>query len=174
MEDESRWVENNLSQDILSEFRHQIKFSRIAAVCTFIVLISIAFFFYYIGKRTPIIGVGLVSMVAVIGFFILWYTNDLKLKYTPKKLKWGKEGIEYITRNGKYRFVSWKNIYSIEPSPQYDDWGIYFGTNGYAVNEEIGKELKKAWERWQDEQAEIKAREWEEKKNRKARKKWWM
>jgi hypothetical protein len=166
-------LENNFPNDLL-EFHKKARVGyRIWGTLIFVGCL-IATFYENSTKGIDVLwSIGMVA-IGVFGFLGLWYLPDRQIiKRHPKKVRWNEMGVE-LKWERKRRLIPWKDIYDIVEDPVFSVYGISLGVTGYTINEEIGKKLEKAWERWQDEQAEIKAREWEEKKNRKARKKWWM
>jgi len=172
MDEEEMWLENNFPNDLL-EFHKKARVGyRIFG--TLILIMTIILILYKTSTKGPNISVSVAMLVlGIFGFLSGWYLPDRQIiKRHPKKVRWNEMGVE-LKWERKRRLIPWKDIYDIVEDPVFSVYGISLGVTGYTINEEIGKKLEKAWERWQDEQAEIKAREWEEKKNRKARKKWW-
>jgi hypothetical protein len=167
------WLENNLSEDFIEREKKLWLGCKLGGIAILFVGV-IGVLYTDIEKGLNVVIDTIVIAMAIFGFLFTFFQPRYTFRrMTPKVLRWGEEGIEYITINGRRKFVSWKEITDIVPQCLSDDYAVLVGISGFPVSEQIGKELKKAWERWQDEQAEIKAREWEEKKNRKARKKWW-
>ena len=90
-------------------------------------------------------------------YSILFAALLLNYARTPARLeKIDGVGFEYITVLGKRRRIRWEQIVEIQKFREYPDMGILYrtktGKEGIEIRADVGEEIRRAWERWKEEQ----------------------
>ena len=125
----------------------------LVTIIFFVIFILLAMSYLRIIQREDLITIA----VIIFSFIFALAEVGLVLNYLrwPLSVKIDERGITYRTVTGKTSHILWEKVLSVE---LFDDKTVYItyitrlGKVSLPIQKDVGEEIRRAWERWKEEQ----------------------